>query len=234
VTGDQPSASEVVSSLRFPRQAYPNLYLNTERIAQRFRGYLGSIADFRKSAERTVGGDAKVRALFVEAGVQGAGVTGADVGYDLGDPLAQALVLRAYLANSGELRINTRAAPVTDFTLARGDGDLISPQDVLDNSSWKRHGVPAEVVAEIAAEQHRQSVIATSEDPYPLYWVTYVRSESGLAVSLLGAASLFGSDVRSWMGVDMTYCIFGQKIRDWPSWSLVSPLHVWIEPPSAR
>jgi hypothetical protein len=89
-------------------------------------------------------------------------------------------------------------------------------------------------VAEIAAEQHRQSVIATSEDPYPLYWVTYVRSESGLAVSLLGAASLFGSDVRSWMGVDMTYCIFGQKIRDWPSWSLVSPLHVWIEPPSAR
>jgi hypothetical protein len=62
--------------LRYPRQAYPNLYLNTERIAQRFRGYLGSIADFRKSAERTVGGDAKVKALFVEAGVQGAGVTG--------------------------------------------------------------------------------------------------------------------------------------------------------------
>jgi hypothetical protein len=31
----------------------------------------------------------------------------------------------------------------------------------------------------------------------------------------------------------MTYCIFGQKIRDW-SWTLLSPLHVWVEPLKTR
>ena len=42
---------------------------------------------------------------------------------------------------------------------------------------------------------------------------------------------MIGTDVRSYSGLDMTYCIFGQKIRDWQSWSLLSPLHVWVEPP---
>jgi hypothetical protein len=50
-------------------------------------------------------------------------------------------------------------------------------------------------------------------------------------VSLLGDASLIGTDVRSYLGLDMTDCIFGQKTREWQSWTLLSPLHVWVEPP---
>lgn len=121
----QQSVSDTVNWLSFPRQGYPNFYLNKERIAHRFHGYLGSIREFNKSVEKTGQANATVKALFFEAGMSGGGGGGAEITYDLVDPLAQALVLRAYLATVGELRTDARAAPVTDFTLARGRGGLI-------------------------------------------------------------------------------------------------------------
>ena len=96
----------------------------------------------------------------------------------------------------------------------------------MDNS-----GISPDLRAEIIDERQRQAAIGTTACPEPLYWPAYVKSDQGLVVSLLGDASLIGTDVRSYMGLDMTYCIFGQKIRDWQSWTLLSPLHVWVEPP---
>lgn len=80
------------------------------------------------------------------------------------------------------------------------------------------------MVSEIAAEQKRQAAIGTSADPAPLYRAADADTDRGLVVSLLGDASLIGTDVRSYSGLDMTYCIFGQKIRDWQSWMILSPL----------
>lgn len=88
------------------------------------------------------------------------------------------------------------------------------------------------MVREIEAERERQTAIATEDDHNPNYWPAYAHTANGVAVSLLGVGSLFGTDVRSWLDVDMTYCIFGQKIKDWPTWVLLSPLHVWLEPPT--
>lgn len=85
-------------------------------------------------------------------------------------------------------------------------------------------------MAEIEAEQHRQAAIGTGAHPEYLYWPVIANSDGRPVVSLLGDASVIGTDVRSWSAEDMTYCIFGQKIRDWPSWTLLSPLHVWVEP----
>lgn len=42
--------------------------------------------------------------------MSGGGGGGAEITYDLVDPLAQALVLRAYLATVGELRTDARGA----------------------------------------------------------------------------------------------------------------------------
>jgi hypothetical protein len=145
--------------------------------------------------------------------------------------LAQVLVLRACLATAGELRTDPRLAPATDFVLARGPGGLVQPNKIAESSIWASRGVPPEVVTEIADEQHRQAALGTGPDPEPLYWAAFAATDDGLAVSLLGDASLIGTDVRSWLGVEMTYCIFGQKIRDWETWTLVQPLHIWIEPP---
>lgn len=120
---------------------------------------------------------------------------------------------------------------MTDFVLARGQGAIVQPNHVADSPLWHQSGISADVVTEIAAEQKRQAAIETEECHHPLYWAAYADTDRGLVVSLLGVASLIGTDVRSFAGIDMTYCIFGQKIRDWPSWTLLSPLHVWVEPP---
>jgi len=231
MSNERQSVSDTVRWLSFPRQAYPNLYLNEQRIGQRFRGYLGSISEFNESVERSSGANASAAALFLQAGIQRSRGGATEIAYDLADPLAQVLVLRAYLATVGELHTDARSAPVTDFVLARGRGGLIRPHEAADSLLWQEGGISPDVVTEIAAEQARQAAIGTGDHPEPLYWPTYTNTARGLVVSLLGRASLVGTDVRSWLGIEMTYCIFGQKIRDWPSWTLLSPLHVWVEPP---
>lgn len=225
------SVSDTVRWLSFPRQAYPNFYLNVQRIEHRFHGYLGSISEFKESVERSGEADLSVTALFFEAGIRGGRGGGTEIAWDLADPLAQVLVLRAYLATVGELHTDARSAPVTDFVLARGRGGIVQPTQIADSHLWHERGISPGVVTEIAAEQRRQASIGTGADPEPLYWAAYANTDRELVVSLLGDASLIGTDVRSYSGLDMTYCIFGQKIRDWQSWTLLSPLHVWVEPP---
>lgn len=228
---ERQSVSETISWLSFPRQAYPNFYLNSERIRHRFHGYLGSISQFSESIEESGEANASVKALFLEAGIKRGHGGNVDIAWDLADPLPQVLVLRAHLATVGELHTDARSAPVTDFVLARGRGGLVQPLHVVDSPLWHEHGIEPDVVTEIAAEQRRQAAIGTSADPEPLYWAAFANTDRGLVVSLLGDASLIGTDVRSYSGLDMTYCIFGQKLRDWQSWTLLSPLHVWVEPP---
>ncbi|MGW1289202.1 hypothetical protein ACWD4N_37485 [Streptomyces sp. NPDC002586] len=228
---ERQSVSDTISWLSFPQQTYPNFYLNKERIGHRFHGYLGSISEFSKSVEKSGEANASVKALFFNAGIKGGHGGNMEIAWDLADSLAQVLVLRAHLATAGELHTDARSAPVTDFVLARGRGGLIQPLHVADSPLWAERGVSPGVVAEIAAEQRRQAAIGTTADPKPLYWGAFANTDRGLVVSLLGDASLIGTDVRSYLGLDMTYCIFGQKLRDWQSWTLLSPLHVWVEPP---
>ncbi|MCX5327872.1 MULTISPECIES: hypothetical protein [unclassified Streptomyces] len=225
------SVSDTVSWLSFPRQTYPNFYLNTERIRHRFHGYHGSITQFSETVEKSGEVNASVKALFLDAGISRGHGGNVEIAWDVADPLPQALVLRAHLATAGELQADARSAPMTDFVLARGQGGIIQPLHVADSSFWSEGEVSPGVVSEIVAEQQRQAAIGTSADPEPLYWAAYANTDRGLVVSLLGDASLIDTDVRSYAGLDMTYCIFGQKLRDWQSWTLLSPLHVWVEPP---
>lgn len=231
MTRNHQTVSDTINWLGYPQQAYPNFYLNKVRIGHRFRSYLGSIREFSESVEKSGEASAAVKALFFEAGFKG-GIGGAkEIQWDLGDPLAQVLVLRAYLATTGDLETDARSAPVTDFVMARGQGGLVQPHLVAASPLWHQSRVSPEVVGEILAEQQRQAAIGTTADPKPLYWPAFANSDRGLVVSLLGEASLIDTDVRSYTGLDMTYCIFGQKLRDWHSWTLLSPLHVWVEPP---
>jgi hypothetical protein len=226
------SVSETINWLSFPRQAYPNFYLNVERIGHRFRSYLGSIREFTESVEKSGEASASVKALFVQAGIKGGLRGGGEITWDLETTIAQVLVLRAYLATVGDLDTDPRSAVVTDWVLARGRGGIVKPQDVANIPLWQKVGISSDVATEIATEQRRQVGFGTSADPVPSYWATYAHTDQGLVVSLLGDASLIGTDVRTFSGLDdLTYCIFGQKVRDWPSWALLSPLHVWVEPP---
>jgi hypothetical protein len=45
------TVSDTIGWLGFPRQAYPNFYLNQQRIGHRFHSYLGSIREFSESVD---------------------------------------------------------------------------------------------------------------------------------------------------------------------------------------
>jgi len=232
--GEHQSVSETIGWLGFPPQAYPNFYLNKERIGYRFRSYLGSIREFSESVEKSGEASASVDTLFVKAGFKGGLGGSKEIQWDLSDSLAQALVLRACLATVGDLATDARLAPVTDFVLARGPGGIVEPLEVADSSLWPKSAISPDSIAEIAAEQRRQAKIGTTADPEPSYWAAYADTDRGLAVSLLGDASVIRGDARTYRDVKMNYCIFGQKVRDWQSWTLISPIHIWVEPLNKR
>lgn len=227
----KPSVSDTIGWLSFPRNAYPNFYLSEDRIKKRFQSYLGSIKEFGASIVKSGEANASVNALFFQAGFKG-GLEGSDdIRWDLGEALPQVLVLRASLARAGDLHSDARSAPETDFVLARGQGGIVQPPDVPNSSLWDQGRISPDVVAEIADEQERQATFeAHAQDHKHLLWATYANTDRGLVISLLGDASVIGADVRPWAGLDLTYCIFGQKVRDWQSWTLLQPLHVWVEP----
>jgi hypothetical protein len=199
---ERQSVSDTIGWLSFTRQAYPNFYFQEQRIRDRFHGYLGSIREFSESVEKSGEAAASVKPLFFEAGFRGGLGRSVEVQWDLGDRLAQALILRAYLTTAGELDTHARSAPVTDFVLARGRGRIVQAEHVADSPLWQESGISPDVVTEIAAEQHRQAEYRTTADPQPLYWATYANTDGGLVVSLLGDASVNGSDVRNWGGLD--------------------------------
>lgn len=225
------SVSETINWLSFPRQRYPDFYLNKERIGRRFHSYLGSIREFSESVHKSTEVNAAVKAVFAQAGIKRGGGKDGEIAWDLTNSIAQVLVLRAYLATAGDLDTDAHSAGVTDWVLARGQGGIIKPLDVADSPLWDKVGISPDVVTEIAVEQQRQAAMENSADSVPLHWATYANTDQGLVVSLLKDASVVKDDMQSYAGVPMTYCIFGQKIRDWPAWALLSPLHVWIEPP---
>ena len=226
------SVAKTIEWLSFPQQAYPNLYLNRERIRHRFLTSQGAIREFSKTVARSAGANAKVKAVFAEAGVDVSGESGQVVTYDVADPLAQVLILRANLDADKALHRDPVEASVTDFVLARGSGGLITPAELRAGTVGPgAEVIPPEAAEELLAEHRSQVAISTEEDTNPTYWGGYVATQHGLAVSLLGAASIVGTEVRTWKGREMTYCIFGTKVSDWSTWTLVSPLHVWIEQP---
>jgi hypothetical protein len=118
----------------------------------------------------------KVKAVFVKAGIQGEKGSNVEVAWDLADPFAQSLVLRAYLAASGELTDDIRAAQVTHFVLARGPGRLsaTSPASLSD-------GLPSSVVGEIESERGKLLDIAVEDDPVPRCWPVYAQTSKGVA-----------------------------------------------------
>ena len=225
------SVQETLNQLTFPQTGYPNLYLNQKRLGDRFLGKLGAIDTFSKSVETTGGANAKLKAVVAEATLESARGRHATINWNLSDSLAQALVLRAYLESAGELRTEPRAAMMMDFVLVGGPGGLVHPDFVPDHANWPRNDLSVKAASEVADEVQKQVRLGTSPDHAPAYWVSFAHAAGGTVVSTLGTGSVIQTEVRQWAWSGGKYCIFGQKVRDWDSWTLVSPLHVWIEPP---
>jgi hypothetical protein len=155
------------------------------------------------------------------------------VEYDLTDPLAKALLLRAFLADKGWLKTDLKAAEEMSFVLARGPGGVTYPNR---DERYKLHiaaWVPADVADELLAEHARRLGIHRGDDSNPEYYPSFVQNSAGIAVALLGGNEMNHTDAVNWIDRRVTCCIFGTKLQDWPNWTLISPFHVWYEPAGA-
>jgi hypothetical protein len=117
---------EAMSALSFPRQGFPSVYLHSERVRDAFTGNLGAIAGFVRSAENAGLFSGEVGILWAKLGGQKGKQTGSSIQFDLReDVLAQALVLRTYLADNKEPKGSQAGADHVLHPRARAGGYYI-------------------------------------------------------------------------------------------------------------
>jgi hypothetical protein len=108
--------------LRFSAGPLQSLYLNEDRVNERFIGHLGAITAWTRSAEKGGGGGVDLK--VVKADVKGS--AGNQVTYGLNDPIVRALLLREALQGEGVVR-PPQSAAVGQYVIASGQSCLRHP-----------------------------------------------------------------------------------------------------------
>jgi hypothetical protein len=227
---------EQTAALTFTRHKYPNVYLPPTRVDEAFTGNIGSISTFVKNIETGGGAGIEVGVIAAKLGLKWDTKEGSSITFDLTQPLPKALVLRARLASKEMLETDAGSAAPMDYVLARGFGGIAYPEATLDGSWSLGSRLPLGVVDEVLAEQGRRTGIHRGDDQHPEYWPPYAQTPSRIVVALLGGKEMNHSIAGGWTSTEVTCCIFGTKVKDWSTWTIVDPMHVWFEPggPSKR
>jgi hypothetical protein len=99
------SIADLLGRLRFACRPVETIYLNETRVRESFIGQLGAIDSFTRAATKTGSVEAPIVKVSGELSSE-SGVT-----WTLGEPIAQALVLRAALESQGSLSGPNDAVP---------------------------------------------------------------------------------------------------------------------------
>jgi hypothetical protein len=220
--------------LTFEPLDYPSIYLHPARVDEGFLQQLGGVQQFALREVQTASAEVGVSWVLSAKG-KGEFAGGRDITFSLEKPVVRALVLRAHLARIGRLRQEVRGAPQFSYALACGSGSITYPADDGGPGQSFHHLVPPVVASEVTAEQITRGV-RRHDDHDPQYWTLFCRASDGIAVALLGFDQMLDvGRTMSLIGQPLKWCIFGQKLKDGSQqWTLLNPLHVWVEPPAAQ
>jgi hypothetical protein len=228
---DRGFVDETIAALTFPRHPYPNVYLHEGRVQPTFTGNLGAITEFGRSMERDKGLGVTVKPVFVEAGLDIGWKGESTTLFNLEKPLAQALVLRSWLSKTGRLASDVKSAKKMDYVIARGRGGISYPSD---DTQWKASiaaWVPPDIANEVLTYQEKRLGVKRSDDSHLEYYPSFALTPTRIAIALLGGRELIHTSAVNWIDIEVTCCIFGRKLTDWPDWTLIEPWHVWYELP---
>ncbi len=139
---------DVLADLSFTAGPVETLYLNEQRVGERFVSHLGAVESLTQSAHREGGGELGVSV----AKVGGKLASERGVTFSLREPIAQARVLYESLAQDGSLRHSPRDPHPGDYVQFSGLADLYHPtrnqhDDRLppptqpSTGRWKRNGL---------------------------------------------------------------------------------------------
>jgi hypothetical protein len=219
--------------LRFAAIPLQSMYLNADRVNERFIGHLGAITEWTRRAERGKGGEVDLKLIRGKADKRDAD----NITYSLDSPVAQALVLREALQGQGDLR-SQDAATVGQYVVVSGRACMrnpelersIPPEFVLhegcpsiENATYQRMELDRG-----AAEAMRIALAGPEQVTDRMWLLTLTEGAEFQAASVLNSIWIDDA-VISYMHHEWT--MFGtvrNRIDDVP---VLAAIHVWVTPP---
>ncbi len=163
--------------LRFSPGPLQSLYLNEDRVNERFISHLGAITAWTRSAEKGAGGG--VNLSLVKGEVKGG--LGNQVTYGVDDPTTRALLLREALRTAGVVRI-PQSATVGQYVIATGQACL-------------RHQTMEEENFSLSSQLRHYGCVPDTDPRYKQLELDRSRAEA-VRLALAGPA---GSNDRMWL-----------------------------------
>ena len=211
-----------IGKLRFVAQDVETAYLNEQRAHERFTASSGAIASWVSSARREGG----VRVGLWGAGVDAQRRSGDEVTYDITDPIAQAMLLRASVESRGLLRDLDEAREL-EYVLVSGDGCY--RHSSLPEAKW--HSAACEPTDELEEARARSEVLRKPFDEQAMIWLLMIQLADGGRAAALADRRWINDGViprffhRRWTA----FGVLEDRAGDTP---LITPIHVFVDYPS--
>jgi hypothetical protein len=217
------SVADLLRRLRFSSGPVETLSLNETRVRENFIGQLGAIESFSRTATKE--GSAEIPVVKVGGAVS----SEAAVNWDLSDPIAQALVLRAALESQGLLD-GLDDAGSGRYIISSGIG-AISRQGMLDDLHRERlrehPGLYEQLEAERAKQEHIMQMTGGPEEE--TLWLLTIDEGASVCAATLEKSSL-RDPFRHWAYADSPwelFALFRRRHETGVPW--LAPLHLRVK-----
>jgi hypothetical protein len=204
-----------------------SLYMNQHRVDEHFTTQIGAIASLAVDVDREISGTVDLK--FISIGKQR--TVGNQVSYDMTNPLARVLVLRAALDVKGRIH-RAEDAQINQYVVGSGvmciqGPDFVAPRlpDCLDPADPRM----------VALESDRAAVEAVRlaiGGPQPVWehmWLLTLLEDGDPKLATVLSTAGIDPSMSSYAIGRVRCSVFGilrQTIEDVP---MVSPIHVWID-----
>jgi hypothetical protein len=159
-----------IESLKFVAEHVEPAYLNKERVHDRFTASFGAISAWVAKASK--GGSGKLGGVVI--GLEGRGDSADEVTYDITDPIAQAMLIRASVEGRQMLKTPDEAN-ILEYVLVSGESCFRHPS--LPEAGW--HSKACEPTDELERQRADAELFHKPFDPHAMVWLLMVQLSSG-------------------------------------------------------
>jgi acyl-CoA synthetase (AMP-forming)/AMP-acid ligase II len=208
-----------IGKLHFKSQHAERVYLNEERVRDRFTLLFGAISTWVSKAGR--GGTGGIALPFIEAR---ATVDAADeVTYDITSPIAQVMLIRTVLAEQGMVR-SVDDAKVTGYVQISGESCLRHPSVPFEDWHTKAC-VPGD---ELEAKRAQYEMYQRAFSPTANEWLlTTLRSDGPPAAGFVSQKWLDDGAIPRWFHQSWTtFGLLQERVGAVP---LIAPMAVFLD-----
>lgn len=216
--------------LRFMAGPVESLYLNVDRVNERFVSHVGAISEWIRTAETEGGGGVDLKVVSAEATKS----AGNQITYDVSQPFVRSLLLRESLTAQGWV---TAAAAATEgqYVLCDGDACLRSPQlgnrfppRLIRHRPWcpdDSDPLAQRLEDERAMEEAVLSALAGRKRKDQLWLLLLVSGDAVRAAAVLNSRWISDAVISYW---HKPWVIFGTVRERVDGVPLIAAIHVWV------